>query len=82
MFFKKAERFETIPYRPSGYSEACRKFVEDPLYKVISVLLIVAAGVRDIVPTPCLYLLIYLNSLGGWGDRGRTREGVSYYDNT
>jgi hypothetical protein len=43
----QAERFETIPYRPSEYSEACRSFIDDPLYKVTSVLLIVAAGVRE-----------------------------------
>ena len=33
-----------IPYRKSGYSDLCRSFIEDPLYKVCSVTFILLAG--------------------------------------
>jgi len=35
----------TIPYRATGVSDWCQSFINDPLYKVCSVLLIMGAGV-------------------------------------
>ena len=39
------EESVTIPYHANDYSDWCRAFVADPLYKLCSILLIVGAGV-------------------------------------